>query len=224
MPPQTPKDVDVSTKPVKAELTSDCVQVDDKIYSAKSLAAIHPGGELFVKAFAGKDATEAFLSYHRKEFPHARMTDSYVGETQSNKDKNVDEEYLELCRLVEQILPRSKSFAPLSYYVKVAFILSFSFGIEFYMHATGTYVWWLSAILGWFFALIGLNIQHDANHGAISRISITNRILGYMQNRIGGSSIDWIHQHVVQHHINTNDVNHDPDNLLLVLIFSGCIP
>ena len=35
--------------------------------------------------------------------------------------------------------------------------------------------------------------------------------LGYSQNYIGGSAVDWIHQHDVQHHVNTNDVTHDPD-------------
>ena len=57
----------------------------------------------------------------------------------------------------------------------------------------------------------GLNIQHDANHGAISRIPSVNRVLGASQNWIGGSAIAWIHQHVVQHHIHTNDLNLDPD-------------
>ena len=31
------------------------------------------------------------------------------------------------------------------------------------------------------------------------------------QNWIGGSALSWIHQHVVQHHLHTNDVNLDPD-------------
>ena len=35
--------------------------------------------------------------------------------------------------------------------------------------------------------------------------------MGLTQNYIGGSSLDWIHQHVVQHHITTNDVHDDPD-------------
>jgi hypothetical protein len=34
---------------------------------------------------------------------------------------------------------------------------------------------------------------------------------GMSQNWIGGSAVDWIHQHVVQHHIHPNDVHHDPD-------------
>jgi fatty acid desaturase (delta-4 desaturase) len=38
-----------------------------------------------------------------------------------------------------------------------------------------------------------------------------NRLLGLGQNWIGGSAVDWIHQHVVQHHVNCNDVDNDPD-------------
>lgn len=125
--------------------------------------------------------------------------------------KKKDTEYLELCALVETILPRTKSFAPVSYHAKVLFLLCASFGLEFYIHRNGMYTWYLTGLLGWLFALIGLNIQHDANHGAISRNPSVNRILGLSQNWIGGSAIDWIHQHVVQHHIETNNVDKDPD-------------
>lgn len=48
-----------------------------------------------------------------------------------------------------------EEFAPLSdYHVQVFFFVQ--------------------ALLGWLFALIGLNIQHDANHGAVSRYGIVN--------------------------------------------------
>jgi acyl-lipid (7-3)-desaturase (Delta-4 desaturase) len=192
-------------------LGPEMIQVEDRIYSAKSLADMHPGGELFVKAFAGRDATEAFLSYHRREFPHSRMTESLLGSATAVKNSNADADYLELCRLVEQVLPRKKSFAPVSYYLKVAFILFSAVGLEIYIHYSKNYVWYLTAPLGLLFALIGLNIQHDANHGAISMNPMVNRVLGITQNWIGGSALGWIHQHVVQHHTETNDVNHDPD-------------
>ena len=48
-------------------------------------------------------------------------------------------------------------------------------------------------------------------HGAISRNPWVNRLLGMTENWIGGSQINWIHQHVVQHHLHTNDVHLDPD-------------
>jgi cytochrome b involved in lipid metabolism len=58
---------DGATQPVKETLLlkEDIVQIDGVLYDAAGMASIHPGGELFVKSFSGRDATEAFLSYHR---------------------------------------------------------------------------------------------------------------------------------------------------------------
>jgi len=58
--------------------------------------------------------------------------------------------------------------------------------------------------------LIGLNIMHDANHGAASFNSNINYCLGLLQDWIGGSAIHWRHHHVVLHHIHTN-TEADPD-------------
>lgn len=70
-----------------------------------------------------------------------------------------------------------------------------------------------SLVLGVLMALIGLNIQHDANHGAMS--GTVGKVWGYLfglsQDWIGGSSVMWIHQHVVLHHIHCNDADKDPD-------------
>lgn len=74
-----------------------------------------------------------------------------------NLDKEKD--YLELCGLVEQVLPRNKSFAPTSYWLKMAVILGSAIGLEVYIHMTSSYTWHFTAVVGWLFALIGLNIQ-----------------------------------------------------------------
>lgn len=199
------------------KLTNEEVLIENKIYSVDSLASTHPGGEMFVKAFAGRDATEAFLSYHRKQFPHETQQNALKSTLPTSKKSPdvstmiTEADFLELCALVEKVLPRHKSFAPTSYWVKMTVILTFSVGLEAYIHITGSYYWYLSAILGLFMALIGLNIQHDANHGALSKNPTVNKLLGMTQNYIGGSRIDWLHQHVVQHHISTNDIQDDPD-------------
>lgn len=90
--------------PTPKELLSDQIRIDDKVYNAKELARTHPGGELFVRAFAGRDATEAFLSYHRRQFPHEskNVTSAYLGETTSVKSANADKDYLELCEIVDK--------------------------------------------------------------------------------------------------------------------------
>ena len=151
-----------------------------------------------MQAFAGRDATEAFLSYHRRRFPHEKLNNLLVRKISSKKLPNADQDYLELCDLIEKIQPRHRSYAPTSYYVKIAFLIIITLGLETYIHLTRSYFWYLSSIEGFLFALIGLNIQHDANHGAVSKHARINRWLGLLQNYIGGSSLDWIHQHVVQ--------------------------
>jgi len=103
-----------------------------------------------------------------------------------------------------------QSFAPWSYYLKAVFIWGTAIGIEVYMHYFAYYKWWLAAICGWFFALIGLlinshslsinafqlglNIQHDANHGALSKNPLVNRFWGLSNNWIGASAVSWVHQ------------------------------
>jgi len=212
MAPQNEKKGDASAVVEKATAIDDySIQVNDKVYDAKKLSAMHPGGEIFVSVFAGRDATEAFLSYHSRRFPHDRVKDALIGTAPAAKDLNSDADYLELCAEVDKLLPRHKQFAPFQYFLKVGGLMALSLGLEYYIHSTASYKWYLTGILGWIFALVGMNIQHDANHGAISRIPWVNRVLGLTQNWIGGSAIDWIHQHNVQHHIYPNDVNQDPD-------------
>lgn len=209
--PENAKNVAIGADSVTADIGPEAIQIDDKIYCAKTLSDIHPGGDIFVKAFAGLDATKAFLSYHRRNFPHAGMIGACIGATPAKTSSEYMADYLELCQLVDKVLPRHKSFAPSYYFVKIGCILIAALVLETYIHMYSRYVWYLTGPLGFLMALIGLNVQHDANHGAISKDPMTNRIFGLTQNWIGGSALNWIHQHVVQHHIHTNDVHQDPD-------------
>ena len=184
------------------------IKVDNVVYSM-DIADIHSGGSLFVELFQGQDATHAFRSYHRRNFPHEKMK-SYKLETIPETVEN-DPDYMELCEEIQKVLPTHKSFAPLQYYAKCFFLLFITFALEYHIHSNGYYNWYNMILLGWLFSLVGLNIQHDANHGAISKHFWVNRIMGMSQNWIGGSAIDWMHQHVVQHHIHCNNVEKDPD-------------
>lgn len=105
-----------------------------------------------------------------------QMSSFAVSSVASRKSPTADADYLELCALIDQVLPRNKSFAPWHYYVKVFALISAAVSLECYIHYNARYVWYLTAPLGLLFAWIGMNIQHDANHGAISRIPIVNRM------------------------------------------------
>jgi len=58
---------------------------------------------------------------------------------------------------------------------------------------------------------VGFNVQHDGNHGAISRHRWINRVAGWSLDLMGASSYFWRAKHNVLHHTYTNIVGHDDD-------------
>ena len=123
------KDGKLKKEVVKA-LEPKHIQVDDKVYSATALASVHPGGDLFVKAFAGRDATDAFISYHRRRFPHSKMEAALVSTAAAAKKAGTDDDYIQLCELVDKIVPRNQSFGSSLYFAKVFIILGSAFALE----------------------------------------------------------------------------------------------
>lgn len=69
----------------------------------------------------------------------------------------------------------------------------------------------LSIVMGIGGAGLGLAVMHDANHGSYSTSPILNRLLGYTQDFLGGSSFNWKLQHNVLHHTYTNVYGMDDD-------------
>lgn len=69
----------------------------------------------------------------------------------------------------------------------------------------------LWAIMGIGMAGIGLSIMHDANHGAYSKKTWVNNLLGFSLNVVGGHAMNWKVQHNVLHHTYTNIHDLDED-------------
>ncbi|EDQ85511.1 uncharacterized protein MONBRDRAFT_11800 [Monosiga brevicollis MX1] len=198
----------------------DLVWVNNVPYNVKEFASRHPGGKTFVSLYGGRDATDAFATYHRRTFPHKSMQGYAVPKEVAAQHEPVassslsedDPDFLNLCREVNEFLHktgRGKGFAPPVYYLKVALILVAAVVLEVSVVREPNV--FLAALLGFVFALIGLNIQHDANHGAVSQRPWINIVLGMTQDWIGGNSLLWLHQHTTIHHIECNDLDHDRD-------------
>ena len=58
---------------------------------------------------------------------------------------------------------------------------------------------------------IGMNIMHDAIHGAFSNNKKVNELMGYTLNLVGGARFNWYLQHNVLHHTYTNIDQWDED-------------
>jgi fatty acid desaturase len=72
-------------------------------------------------------------------------------------------------------------------------------------------VFWLAPLVGMLMAVMGLAIQHDANHGAFSSSPAVNKLFGFCDDIIGGSALCWRHQHMVAHHADPNHAALDAD-------------
>jgi len=72
----------------------------------------------------------------------------------------------------------------------------------------------LGIIAGVVYAGIGMSVMHDANHGAYSRSSKWNRILGGTIYLLGANRYNWKQKHNVKHHTFTNidGLDEDLDN------------
>jgi linoleoyl-CoA desaturase len=70
---------------------------------------------------------------------------------------------------------------------------------------------WLWPVLGFFIALIGMNIGHDAIHGSYTGSDRLNKILGGTFDVMGARSKGWFMQHNILHHTFTNVPGWDGD-------------
>lgn len=191
------------------------VIIENKTYDLSSFKNRHPGGEKMISVFSGSDATNAFQSYHGRKFPHEKMK-KYLKKELLDDDKSVlmDENYLKLHADVKEHLKkyfRTDGRAPLLQWFKMISIIVLTVLIEWRTIINCKRSYGEAFLMGLLYAFIGLNIQHDANHGALSNNSKVNEYIGYTQNYIGGSALMWMYQHIVLHHQFTNNTAFDPD-------------
>ena len=70
----------------------------------------------------------------------------------------------------------------------------------------------MTIIMGVGMAGIGMNVMHDANHGAYSSKKWINKVLGSSIYILAGNVYNWQVQHNVLHHTYTNIHGHDEDS------------
>ncbi|NND88021.1 MAG: acyl-CoA desaturase [Flavobacteriaceae bacterium] len=69
----------------------------------------------------------------------------------------------------------------------------------------------LTIVMGVGMAGVGMNVMHDANHGAYSSKKWINKIMGGSMYILAGNVYNWQVQHNVLHHTYTNIHGHDED-------------
>jgi linoleoyl-CoA desaturase len=101
-----------------------------------------------------------------------------------------------------------------AFYLKGGLLLALSLGAYAALYLVPPTFIWISLsyiLLGFFSVVTVFNLGHDAMHGAVSRNSRVNQLLGYTWNLVGMSSYIWKLRHNLAHHSFTNVPGTDHD-------------
>jgi fatty acid desaturase (delta-4 desaturase) len=99
--------------------------------------------------------------------------------------------------------------APWGFWVRTFLICGLTLVCEYQWATTGSLL--MGVLVGILHAQIGLSVQHDASHGALSKSPAVNAFFSHGADWIGNSRFIWLQQHVLWHHPFTNHHDLDPD-------------
>lgn len=187
--------------------------LEGDVYDLKEFAKVHPGGNMALNIFGGNDVTVHYYMLHQHPFLHKKALEPYKlrgakGATEGVRYEINSDAYRNLKALIKKKI--KYPYATTEWYIKAIAIMSIECYIEYHNITYGFNIP-KSIFHGVIMAMIGLCIQHDANHGAVSKIPWVNYAWGLTQDWIGGSSLLWKHHHVLLHHAYTNTEGDDPD-------------
>ncbi len=192
------------------------VCIDGLVYDLTSFD--HPGGSS-IFLFGGNDVTTQYRMIHPYHYDNNTATTSskhlqkmtIVGTIPGYASEyKFDTEFeRDVKREVFQIVRRGQEFGTRGYFTRAAVYIGVFFYLQYQWMVHGT-SYPLAIVYGVAMALIGLNVQHDANHGAASRTVWVNDVLGLGADLIGGCRWLWMEKHWT-HHAFTNHRDKDPD-------------
>lgn len=125
-------------------------------------------------------------------------------------------------------ITKGRDFGTYGYFFRAFLYIAFFFFMQYKFATSTTFFtaenwyesgWVLAVAFGVAQAWIGLNVQHDANHGAASKKPWVNDLLGFGADLIGGCKWSWLAQHWT-HHAYTNHADKDPDSFSSEPIFT----
>jgi hypothetical protein len=179
------------------DIKDDEIILDGNVYDLKGFSNVHAGGKQALNIFGGSDTTVHYYMLH----PHITLRKNVLKPYRLRKATITDNRYIlnscqfqELKKQINDVI--KYPYATLEWYIKAIVIIIIEISLECHSIWFG-FTLMKSTCIGIFMALIGLCIQHDANHGAISPNCSINMLWGLTQDWIGGSSLLWKHHHVL---------------------------
>lgn len=194
----------------------DLIAVDGILYNLEALAPVHPGGSIILAAGA-YDGSALFHSMHPGKDPltSSLLQKHRVGvHTRGDEDADTVFTYdspfaKDLIASVRKALEGKSWYAGPLFWARTIGICVLTLVFEWYWATTGMLLF--GVLTGVMHAEIGLSVQHDASHGALSRNPTINAIFSYGADWIGSCRWIWLQQHIHWHHPYTNVHGKDMD-------------
>ena len=195
---------------------ADLVAVDGVLYDLRGFARVHPGGAS-IQAAGAYDASPLFHSMHPGRDPlKSELLQKFRVGTHVRDARKGDVVYCydspfaqDLLKSVRKAMAGRSWYAPIGFYARAAAIVIATLWCEWNYITSGRFLW--GAAVGILHALIGLSIQHDGSHGAVSSRPWLNALMAYGADWVGNSRWIWLQQHILWHHPYTNVHGKDPD-------------
>lgn len=191
-------------------------------YDLTAFAAHHPGGAWALELGRNRDCTGLFESYHvfadpaklkrilaKYELRDGKQQVTIQQEPWENSTGLVfgDEFHEDVKKMAREYFAETGRSHKMKPWVFGCVLLTIAaeifFAYRFVMGHTEAVV--VLPVLG---ALLTFNVSHDASHFALSHSPMVNKILAFTSVPMCFNSTAWYIQHIVQHHVYTND---EPD-------------
>ncbi|KFQ70228.1 Fatty acid desaturase 1, partial [Phaethon lepturus] len=203
--------------------------IDRKVYDVSKFSKQHPGGSRVISHYAGQDATDAFVAFHKdvslvKKYLKALLIGELAPDQpsfESNKKKSLLEDFRELRCTIEKmglLRPNYVFFFLIFLHLLVldaaSWLVIWYFGISLVPFLVGIALFTIAQIqMGWF--------QHDLGHCSVFRKPKWNRLLQIVViNLLKGLPASWWNHLHNQHHAKPNCFRKDPDLNMHPLLFS----
>lgn len=192
----------------------DLAAVNGMVFDLKRFARVHPGGS-HIRAMGGTDCSGVFGSMHPfTATANVKKLEAFrVGTLQAASlpyQFDFDTPFAQDLRAgILRAMKGVSHYAPTGWWVRFALITVATLAAELYWAVRGSYA--AMVAIGVLHALIGICIQHDASHGAVSSNPKINALLSYGADWIGNNRWLWMQQHVIGHHPHCNVEGKDPD-------------
>ncbi|CAK9055521.1 Acyl-lipid omega-13 desaturase (CrDES) (Omega13 fatty acid desaturase) [Durusdinium trenchii] len=156
----------------------------------------HPGGRMALLTGRGRDCTALFESYHPWNDKHRKILRAYGA-----APPPPDPFYEEIKAGVREAFPEGCGSTKMRTHAMIGLAAAWSLMMWlFFVVATP-----LSSLLaGCLVATVATRLSHEGGHWQISRKEWVNRLALFLGFFIVGPSMCWYYQHVVSHHVSTN--------------------